>query len=112
MLVVTADEILWKGLEMGGFDYRHQQKVRWETCLRCIRALYGSNPIIYAEIIEDLQMAQIAEAQVYLKTISVYSLLIAMHFLKGYPTEEVRAGQFKVCKKTAWKWGWFYSKKI
>ena len=31
MLVATPDEILWKGLELGGFDSRRQQKVKRET---------------------------------------------------------------------------------
>jgi hypothetical protein len=55
MLIATADEILRKGLEMGGFDLRQQQSVKPTTCLKWFRALYGSNPIVYAQIIEDLQ---------------------------------------------------------
>jgi hypothetical protein len=31
MLVATPDEILWKGLELGGFDGRRQQKVKQKT---------------------------------------------------------------------------------
>jgi hypothetical protein len=74
--------------------------------------LYGSNPIVYAQIIEDLQTTHIAEARVDSKNISVEKLLIAMNFLKCYQSEEVRSGQFRVSEKTARKWGWFYSKKI
>jgi hypothetical protein len=59
MLIATADEILRKGLEMGGwvrlFDRRQQQSVKRTTCLKRFRELYGSNPIVYAQIIEDLQ---------------------------------------------------------
>jgi hypothetical protein len=40
---------------MGGFDLRRQQSVKRTTCLKRFRALYGSNPIVYAQIIEDLQ---------------------------------------------------------
>jgi hypothetical protein len=54
MLIATADEILRKGLEMGGFDLRRQQSVKRMTCLKRFRALHGSNPIVYAQIIEDL----------------------------------------------------------
>jgi hypothetical protein len=112
MLIATADEILRKGLEMGGFDLRRQQSVKRTTCLKRFRALYGSNPIVYAQIIEDLQTTHIAEARVDSKNISVEKLLIAMNFLKCYQSEEVRSGQFRVSEKTARKWGWFYSKKI
>jgi hypothetical protein len=55
MLIATADEILWKGLEMGGFNLRQQQSVKRMTCLKPFRVLYCSNPIVYAQIIEDLQ---------------------------------------------------------
>ena len=66
MLIATADEILWKGLEMDGFDLRRQQAKceTNETCLKRFRALYGSNPIVYAQIIEDLQTTHIVEAHV------------------------------------------------
>jgi hypothetical protein len=37
------------------FDRRQQQSVKRTTCLKRFRALYGSNPIVYAQIIEDLQ---------------------------------------------------------
>lgn len=112
MLIASVDEILRKGLEMGGFDHRRQQRVKRSTCLRRFRALYGSNPIVYAEIIEDLQTTHIEAARVDSKKMSVEKLLIAMNFLKCYQSEEVRSGQFKVSEKTARKWGWFYSKKI
>jgi hypothetical protein len=55
MLIATADEILQKGLEMGGFDLQRQQSVKRMTCLKRFRALHSSNPIVYAQIIEDLQ---------------------------------------------------------
>ena len=39
MLIATPDEILRKGLEMGGFNHRRQQRVKRDTCLR--RLLQG-----------------------------------------------------------------------
>jgi hypothetical protein len=41
MLIATADEILRKGREMGGFNLRRQQSVKRTTCLKRFRALYG-----------------------------------------------------------------------
>ena len=60
-----------------------------------------SNPIVYAEIIEDLQMTQIEKAHVHPKEMSVEKVLSAMNFLKCYQSEDVRSGQFKVSEKTA-----------
>jgi hypothetical protein len=112
MLIATPDEILWKGLEIGGFDRWRQQRVKRETCLRQFRALYGSNPVVYAEIIEDLQTTHIEKARVDSKKMSIEKLLIAMNFLKCYQSEDVRSGPFKVSEKMVHKWGWFYTKKI
>jgi hypothetical protein len=56
MLIATRpDEILQEGLEIGGFNRQQQQRVKRNTNLRQFRAMYGSNPIVYAQIIEDLQ---------------------------------------------------------
>jgi hypothetical protein len=41
--------------------------------------LYGSNPIVYGQIIEDLQTTHIVEACFDSKNISVEKLLIAMN---------------------------------
>jgi hypothetical protein len=61
--------------------------------------LYGSNPIVYAQIIEDLQTTHIVEACVDSKNISIEKLMIAMNFLKCYQSEEVRSGQFRVSEE-------------
>ncbi len=39
MLIATPDEMLQKGLEMGGFNHRRQQRVKWDTCLWRFRTL-------------------------------------------------------------------------
>jgi hypothetical protein len=112
MLIATPDEILQEGLEIGGFNRQQQQRVKRDTNLRRFRAMYGSNPIVYAQIIEDLQTTHIEKARVKQKDISVKKFLIAMNFLKCYQSEEVRCGKFDVSEKTARKWGWFFSKKV
>jgi hypothetical protein len=76
------------------------------------KALYGSNPNIYAAIFEDLQTTEIAEARVDAKSLCVNAFLMSLHFLKCYPTENQRSGIFQICKRTARKWGWFYCRKI
>jgi hypothetical protein len=56
MLIATPDEILQEGLEIGGFNGQQQQRVKRNTNLRLFHEMYGSNPIVYAQIIKDLQM--------------------------------------------------------
>jgi hypothetical protein len=112
MLVITADDMLRRGLELGGFDANRQKRVKRKTNLRRFNALYGSNPVVYAEIFEDLQTTMVFAARVDPEVISVDYFLSGIHFLKNYQTEEVRAGVFKVCEKTCRDWGWFYAMKI
>jgi hypothetical protein len=112
MLILTADEFLRKGLELGGFDRHRQKKVRRAQNLERFRSFCGSNPVVYAEIFEDLQTTEIDEARVDAATLCVDSFLMALHFLKCYPTENQLSGLLKICEKTARKWAWFYAKKI
>ena len=112
MPVVTADEMLQKGLQLGGYDLFRQEKVQRSKNLAHFRALYGSNPVVYAQILEDLQTTQIEEARVDAEMVCVDSFLMAMHFLMHYPTEDQLSGLFKICERTAQKWSWFYAKKV
>lgn len=112
VLIVSADEMLRKGLQMGGFDDYRQQRVRRVQNLERFKGLYGSTPKVYSQIFEDLQTTEIAEARVDPKTLCIDSYLMAIHFLKCYPTENRQSGLFKICEKTARKWAWFYSERI
>ena len=43
MLLLTADEFMQKGLELGGFDIQRQARVGRKTNLERFKGLYGSN---------------------------------------------------------------------
>ncbi len=72
----------------------------WDDSMWC-----GSNPILYAQIVEDLQTTHIEKACIKQMDMSVKKLLIAMNFLKCYKSKEVRGGKFDVSEKMSWKWG-------
>jgi hypothetical protein len=112
MLILTADEFLLKGLELGGFDIRRQGRVSQKTNLERFKGLYGSNPIVYAQMWEDLQTTDIAESRLKANELCVTRFLCSINFLKCYQSESERAGKFKICEKTARKWTWIYLKKI
>ena len=71
---------------------------------------YGSNPVVYAQIWEDLQ--QMPEALEDTWKMDPDSFLMALHFLTRYPTEHEQSGIFKICEKTARSWTWIYARKI
>lgn len=109
VVVVTADELLRKGLELVGFDRDRQHRVCRATNLLRFKGHYGSNPIVYAQIWEDLQAKETPEEA---SKMDPDSFLMALHFLTRYPTEQEQAGIFKICDKTARTWSWIYAGKI
>ena len=55
VVILTVDDILQRGLVLIGFNRCQQRNVSRPTNLMRFRAHYGSDPIVYAQIWEDLQ---------------------------------------------------------
>jgi len=110
-VILTADEVMWKGLGLAGFD-GCQNSICHEQNIQRFKAYFGSKPIICAQIWEDPQTTNIPDAWVSVDMACINSYLLALHFLKTYPTKTQQAGVFKICKKTVQKWAWFYATKI
>jgi hypothetical protein len=85
--VLTADVILRKGLVLVNYDCRRQDKVSKATNLGRFRAHYGSNPVVYAQIWEDLLITATPAARIDNKMADGHTYLMCIHFLKCYPTE-------------------------
>jgi hypothetical protein len=69
--------------------------------MNCFKEFYGSDPVVYAQMWEDLQMTEIPEAHLDINPANNEYFLMALYLLKCYPTEGWLAGLFKVCEKTA-----------
>ena len=112
--IVTGDQIFEKGLRLCGFTSRQFEKSSREASLQRFRHLYGSNPIVYAQIWEDLQNTGIPVARINNVTaIDLVYFFMALHFLKCYITEAHLAATFQLCERTAArKWCWAYAVKI
>ena len=67
MLILTSDEILCRGLLCAGFGTRSRAKR--STRLRRFRAYYGSDPIVYADLIDDLRLTDDPAAWVDFKSL-------------------------------------------
>jgi hypothetical protein len=113
-VVLTADEILAKGLELQGFERTtRQSKASHSLNVSRFKSFYGSHPIVYAQLWEDLQTTAIPEARVDARTTTIDYFLMSLYFLKCYPKESKLAGDFKIGEKTARTWIWdFFIKKI
>jgi hypothetical protein len=72
---------------------------------------YGSDPLVYAQIWEDLHTTNNPEAHISEKA-TADSFLQRMHFVKLYPKKSERAGTSKECQKTAPRWVWYFIPKV
>ena len=64
LVILTEDEMLFKGLELVGFTLDRMENVERDTNIERFKAHYGSIPFVYAQIWEDLQTTDIPEARV------------------------------------------------
>jgi hypothetical protein len=110
--IVTPDFVLKQGLLMVGFDhYRIQKVLRTKNVIR-FRSYFGSDPVVYATIWNDLHDPTNEDAYITTSTATLKYFLMSVCFLKCYPTETQMAGTFCVCEKTARKWVWYFLSKI
>ena len=97
VVVLTADEILQMGLALLGYNQHRQANVQRATNILRFKAHYGSHPIVYAQIWEDLQTTTIPEARIDAQKMHPQYFLMATNFLARYPTEQEQASTFGIC---------------
>jgi hypothetical protein len=112
VIIVSVDQMLVQGLRLVGFNLQRVQNVSQKENLARFRAHYGSNPIVYTKIWEDLQVTPCHDALVDCKHADLALFLMAIHFLKCYPTEAQLAATFRVCERSVRKWCRYYACKI
>lgn len=110
--LITPDQMLQHGLLAVGFALHRIQQVSRATNLGRFRAHYGSNPVVYAQIWEDLQCTPTLDARFETTASTVNLFLMTIHFFKCYPSEPRLAATFCICEKTARKWLWMFASKI
>jgi hypothetical protein len=62
--------------------------------------------------LEDLQTAEVGEAQVPPEKLNIKHFLMAMHHLKRYPTEIKREAMFDISHMWGRDWCWFYIERV
>jgi hypothetical protein len=107
----TADEVMNIGLQYVGYNHQQLQCCR-STLLSRFRSHYGSNPIVYSEIFEDLQTTILPNARIEGSQICLKRFLMAIHFLQCYSTEHEISAKFGFDEKTARKWIKFFVLKV
>jgi hypothetical protein len=111
--IFEVDEMLRIGLDWAGFDVSRQSTVNLDTNVRRFQSNFGSSPLVCSALWKDLVTTDIPEARIHPKTSATLDkYLLALYFLKGYPTEEKLAAHSKMCEKVARKWAWLFACKI
>jgi hypothetical protein len=101
---VTPNDMLQKGLSLVGCQNGTMSN---KTCVYRFRGFYGSDPIVYAMLFEDIKTKSGQQVQLLLDY-----FLMTIYFLRCYPTELQISALFKITEKTARTWIWFYISKI
>ena len=97
------------GLQIAGFD-------KWETYMEHtniarFRAWYGPTPTTCAKVWLDLQSSTVDGCSIGSDANPVH-LLLALRFLKAYPSETELAGTFQISEKSVRKWSAAYTRKL
>lgn len=110
-ILLTADDFLRIGLDWAGFNAFRQENVNEATNIQRFKSHFGSSPIVYANVWEDLLTTEVDEARINPRS-KVENFFLSLYFLNVYPTEEKLAGLSKTCETSARKWAWFFARKV
>jgi hypothetical protein len=110
--IPTADEILFKGLNLLGWDTSRVEKWKSETALEQYRGMHGVNPVVTAQLCEDLQRTEVEDARIEPRKMDITKLHWTLHFLYRYPSELERTNVWNKCANTVRDSCWFFTGKI
>jgi len=112
IVVYTPDEILQKGLRLLNYSRRRIRRAKKARNIERFKGHYGSEPVVVAQIFEDLQRTDIPEAYLPPSNARLDRFLMAMHHLKRYPTELEREPIFDIDAMQGRDWVWFFLEKV
>jgi hypothetical protein len=110
LVILTEEEMLLKGLDLIGWNTSRVEKWKSETALEHYRGMYGVNPVVTAQLCEDLQRTEVGDARI--GKMDVEKLHWALHFLYRYPSEIESSNTWNKCANTIRESHWFYTAKI
>jgi hypothetical protein len=103
--VVSSLSFMELGLEMAGF--KHWRSYKEKGKVERFRSLFGAAPTTCETIWADLQVTGHLTGDE-----NRLGLLLALRFLKAYPTEKELSGMFQMSDKIVRKWVKVYVRKI
>ena len=119
IFIYTPDQIQRLGLCLIGVDHTRQKRQNENSNLEDFKAHYCVDPIVVAQIWEELQTTTIKEARIQAKHVhnrnsgcNVKNYLRSIHFLMRYATDRERKCSSGHARETIRKWTWFFVEKI
>lgn len=117
--IYTSKQVLRIGLKVLGVDDHRQQRQSQKSNLEDFKCHYGTDPVVVAQIWEDLQTATENEIRVRASAMdnmnsgcNFKNFLRSIHFLMRYGTEGERKVVTGNSKKTVRKWTWYFLERI
>jgi len=109
---IAATQMLRMGLRFVGQDDHVQARRSEGTRKEDFHSFYGTSPVVASAVFSDLQTTTVAAAHVEPEQLDLHSFMMALHFLKIYPTDNCKSTTFKGNPKTCRDWCWWYCRKI
>ena len=98
------------GLNFLGFNPARTEKHAAKTNKNHFERAFGANAEACCTIFHDLQVLDIGSAAIPKPKLDHF--LLALHWLRRYPTEEANSGMSGLHEDTLRKWAWKYSTAI
>lgn len=117
--IYTAKQVQRIGLKILGVNRHRQQRQSNKSNLADFKAHYCVDPVVCAQMWEDLQTTTLPDAQINATApdnrnsgANLKNFLRAFHFLMRYGTELERKVSSGNTRSTVRKWTWFFVEKI
>lgn len=110
--IITPDEMLERGLMFANYKAKSINRCKASTNMERFVARYGCSPTVLCAIWEDLQMSANEDCRVPPEKRKLEYFLMAIHFLRHYPTEHERAAATGFHRDTCRDWSWYYIERI
>ena len=97
-VVLTEEEVLFKGLEYLHFDYNRQKKVLRKRNIERFRSNYGVSPLAISKVIIDLQT--LLDEVDRIKKFDIRYFFLTLFWFKAYLKQNQMEGPWNICPET------------
>ena len=111
-LALSPSQMLRLGLSVSRFSEQRIARASFQTNVERFKNRYGSDHVVLSKIWNDLLSTTNPAARIDKKRVRACDFLMAVHFLRKYPSEADQAELWDVTEKTGRLWSWYFAEKI